>query len=85
MSETQRAMDYLKSFGIQSEEVVTTTEWGVEMTATIIGRKVTKIFMWRNADEAVGAVAAYRNNLAFVHSARVVSREVTTTSWKPHA
>ena len=81
MSEMRRAMDYLASFGIQSEPVETTIEWGVEMTATMMGKSMTKIFQWRDEAEAT-ADAAYRNTLPFVQSARVVTREVTTTAWR---
>ena len=81
MSETQRAMDYLASFGISATTVETATEWGVEMTATMLGRDITKIFSWRNREEAEND-AAYRRTLSFVKAARVVCREVTTTPWE---
>lgn len=81
MSEMPRAQDYLARFGIQSEPVETTIEWGVEMTATIMGKTVTKVFQWRDEAEATND-AAYRKTLSFVQSAHVVSREVTTTAWR---
>ena len=81
MSETQRATDYLASFGISATTVETTTEWGVEMCATMLGQEITKVFVWRDRREAEND-AAYRNTLGFVKWARLVSREVTTTPWK---
>lgn len=81
MSEEQRAKDYLASFGLNSTSVETTIEWGVEMCATMLGKEITKIFAWRNRKEAEND-AAYRNTLAFVKWARVVSREVTTAPWE---
>jgi hypothetical protein len=81
MSEEQRAKDYLASFGISSTTVETTTEWGVEMCATMMGKEITKIFQWRSREEAEDD-AAYRNTLSFVKWARIVCREVTTTPWE---
>ena len=81
MSEEQRVKDYLASFGLSSTSIETTTEWGVEMCATMMGKEITKVFLWRNRKEAEND-AAYRNTLSFVKSARLVCREVTTTPWE---
>ncbi|MCO4257386.1 hypothetical protein [Pseudarthrobacter cellobiosi] len=81
MSEEQRVKDYLASFGLESNTVETTIEWGVEMNATMLGKPITKVFQWRDRAEAEND-AAYRNTLSFVNWARVVSREVTATPWE---
>lgn len=59
----------------------TRTEYGVEMTAMIMGSDVTKVFPKESQAEAEGD-ASYRSTLKFVRSARVVRREVTVTSWE---
>ena len=73
--------DYLTSMDIGSSAVETATEWGVEMRATIMGNAATKVFVWRNREEAQND-AEYRNTLPFVEWARVVCREVKTTPWE---
>ena len=77
----ERRMDYRTSTDVGASEAETVTEWGVEMNATIIGKQVTKVFVWNNREEAERD-AAYRVTLSFVKRARVVSREVTTTPWQ---
>ena len=81
MSEEQRVKDYLTSMGIESTTVEATTEWGVEMRATMMGKEMTKVFVWRTREEAEND-AEYRNTLSFVKWARLVCREVTTTPWE---
>ncbi len=61
--------------------MTTTSEWGVEMQATIMGKEITKIDTYHFREEAEES-ANTRRQLPFVQWARLVCREVTTTPWQ---
>lgn len=75
--------DYVRCHDVEEPQGGTVTEWGVEITAVLLrGQKtITKVFQWRNREQAEYDCAA-RSELPFVKTARVVSRQVTTTPWE---
>lgn len=75
--------DYLRCHEVDEPQGGTVTEWGVEITAVLMNgnKTIAKVFQWRNREEAEWDCAA-RRELSFVKTARVVSREVTTTPWE---
>lgn len=76
--------EYVRAHDVESNEAVTTTEWGVEVTARLRiapDRLLTKVFQFRSQEEAAGDLET-RSKLSFVNTARIVRREVTATPWE---
>ena len=69
---------------VESNEAITTTEWGVEITARLRiapDRILTKVFQFRSQEEAEEDLDE-RSKLSFVNTARIVRRRVTATPWE---
>lgn len=75
--------EYVRCHNIEEPQGGTVTEWGVEITAVLMNgnKTITKVFQWRTREEAAWDCTG-RSELPFVKTARVVSREVTTTPWE---
>lgn len=76
--------EYVRAHDVESNDAVTTTEWGVEVTARLRiapDRLLTKVFQFRTREEAEQDLEV-RSQFTFVNTARIVSREVTATPWE---
>ena len=76
--------EYLRVHNVENNEPVTTTEWGVEITARLRiapDRLLTKVFQFRTREEAEQDLEI-RSQFTFVNTARIVRREVTATPWE---